>query len=467
MKATRLIETTVFRLTLLYSVIFGILASGVFVLISWSNTNFVETQTRQRLETETSELQTRYSGNYIDALVAAINNRSANADVVNWYYLLVNQDGERLAGNLAQWPQKLTGPSNWLTFRRDLSVTGDGLDWDRDEFYEIAAQVTEWPDGHRLLVGRGLYEAAELREQSLGGLLLGSIVTVLLSLVIGSVLGRSMVSRVSNINATLADIMAGNLSRRIRVGRRDDEFGRLTTQINRMLDRFEQLVAALREVTSNVSHDLRTPLHRLRNRLELLLVSDNDENDRRMAIERAVADIDEILATFNVLLSIAEAEAELPPSQWGEVDVGELATNLAELYAAPAEEQGLRLECSAQIGLKTLGNTQLLGQAISNLLENAIKYTPRGGLVQINTRGASDGFDLLVSDTGPGIPESDRERVLQRFQRLDSARITPGNGLGLSLVNAVAKLHGARLVLESNQPGLRVRLRFSAPFQAS
>lgn len=466
MNRVELLDTTAFRLAMLFSALFGLLAVGVFALIYWLNTSFVEAQTAQRLSSETDALMQRYRGDGIAGLADAVQARSAVAGLVNLHYLLVDEAGAYVAGNLLRWPETLEDASNSARFRRLVQLRSSGaMDWDRDEYYEVAARALRFPTGHRLLIGIGLYEATELREQSLAGLIIGSAGTVLLALLVGVLLGRTMLSRVRAIDSALGDIMEGDLARRINPGGRHDEFAALAARINGVLDRVEQLVGSLRAMTNNVSHDLRTPLHRLRSRLEQMLLG-GDSGGREDQIESGIQDIDEILVTFNDLLAIAEAEAGAQSSGFETVDVSNLTSTVAELYAAAAEEHDLHFRSCIEPGIRTEGKGSLLSQALSNLLENAIKFTPSGGSVAVQLTAGGGGFDLVVADTGPGVPAADRERVLQAFERLDSARSSPGSGLGLSVVTAIARLHGAQLRLEDNDPGLRVRLHFGRQLPA-
>jgi signal transduction histidine kinase len=459
-KLSELLETTAFRLATLYTALIGVLTAGLFALIYWMNTSFVQAQTEQRLQSESATLLARYDEGGIGALIEAVSIRSAVAGLINHHYLLIDWKGEYVAGNLLQWPEEVNAGARQVRFRQAVQLpSASAIDWEEDEYYDVAARVSELDNSYRLLIGVGLYESAELREQSLGGLMAGSAITVVLALLAGTILGSSMVSRVRGIDSALAEIMAGNLGRRISLGSQHDEFGRLATRINLMLDRIEQLVTSLRQVTSNVSHDLRTPLHRLRGRLEQLLVSADDPR-LQTRVQSGIDDIDEILAMFNDLLDIAEAEAGAQIASFEDVDMTQLTDNVAELYAAAAEDKDLGFSCRAEPGLMTPGKGSLLSQALGNLLENAIKFTPAGGHVDVCLERSRDGFDLVVADSGPGIAPCHHERVLQPFERLDEARSTPGSGLGLSVVSAIAKLHEARLMLEDNQPGLRVRLRF-------
>jgi signal transduction histidine kinase len=254
--------------------------------------------------------------------------------------------------------------------------------------------------------------------------------------------------------------MAGDFSQRIALRGSRDEFDELAANLNAMLDQIERLLAGMRQVTDNIAHDLRTPLNRLRSRIEVALLREPGRAESRALLEETLADAEAMIGTFNALLEIARAEAGSERGALEEVGLEALGHDLDELYRPLAEDKGLAFEFRCAPGLRIRANRHLLAQALSNLLDNAVKYTPKGGRVGLAIERGPSGPMVTVADNGPGIPHADRERVLQRFVRLDATRSTPGNGLGLSLVDAVAKLHRAELTLADNRPGLRVSLAF-------
>jgi signal transduction histidine kinase len=254
--------------------------------------------------------------------------------------------------------------------------------------------------------------------------------------------------------------MGGDLSRRVPIGDAHDEFDALAENLNAMLDRIERLMKGVREVTDSVAHDLRTPLNRLRNRLEATLRHLEPASAETLEIEAAVAETDSLITTFNALLLIAEADAGVTRGEMAPIDLSAIAADMAELYAPLAEEKGVNLEIAPSGTTMIDGNRSLISQALANLVDNAIKYTPAGGKVTVTASGTPLGVELRVVDTGPGIPPAERARVVERFVRLEASRNSPGTGLGLSLVAAVARLHDAKLQLEDNAPGLRAIIRF-------
>jgi signal transduction histidine kinase len=283
---------------------------------------------------------------------------------------------------------------------------------------------------------------------------------LLLGLVGGGLMSRNMLRRLDQINRTAADIIAGDLSRRVPVTRTHDEFDVLAESLNRMLDRIQRLMSGVREVTDSVAHDLRTPLTRLRNRLEDTLRHQGADSPQAGEIEAAMRETDQIITTFNALLLIAEADSGVMRGAMARIDLVPIADDMAELYAPLAEESGVTLEIKPAGATVIEGNSSLISQALANLIDNAIKYTPQGGHIAVSTTMTPQGADLTVADTGAGIPAEQRAHVIERFVRLESSRNSPGTGLGLSLVAAVARLHGARLTLDDNAPGLKATIHF-------
>jgi signal transduction histidine kinase len=319
------------------------------------------------------------------------------------------------------------------------------------------------PAGESLFVGRNLAEFDRLRRLFGGTLAASLAVTVLLGLAGGLMLSRSVSSRLNEINHLAEGILEGDLRRRLPVGPRGDEFDELAENLNRMLDRIEHLMAAMREVSDNVAHDLRSPISRLRSRIEVALMDEHaDRETYRGVLEQTVADTDAILAVFNSLLTIAEAESGAPRERFAEVDLAEIARESFETYEPVAEETGVELVLRAPQPVPIRGERRLLAQAVANLLDNALKHVPRGGQVELAVERRGPAACLTVADDGPGMDEAFRERAFDRFTRMEKSRTTPGSGLGLSLVQAVARLHGGEVRLEDARPGLRVTIEVAA-----
>ena len=328
------------------------------------------------------------------------------------------------------------------------------------EMHHAVAQLVPIDGRFLLLVGRDIQDRLNTLRIIRISVAIGTGLMLVLGVVGGYVMSRWMLRRLDVINRTTSRIMAGDLSRRIEVSDTDDEFDELGRNVNLMLDRIDRLLAGMRQVTDDIAHDLRTPLSRLRSRIELGMMRDLAQEETRELLEATIRDADGLIETFNALLSIARAEAGSQRTEWEAIDLSQVVSEVFELYEPLAEEKGIELSVETEPQVATLGSRQLVAQAIANLTDNAIKYTPPGGHVWLRTR-ARPAPQVEVADTGPGIPPDQREHAKARFVRLDATRGTPGSGLGLSLVDAVARLHDAKLELgDRDTGGLKVVLTF-------
>jgi signal transduction histidine kinase len=457
--ARRLLRTHAFRLAALYLLVFAASVLGVLLFVYWTSANFVERQTEATLDAEIAGLAEQYAQRGLSGLVQIIAARSAGDLGDAMIYLVTDPDGKPIAGNIAAWPATAPTHSASLSFALEKAIGG------RVEIHPARGRLFIMSGGYRLLVGRDISDAAAFRSQVRSTLLWAGLVAVGIGLGGGTLMSRNLLRRVEQVNRTSERVMAGNLSDRIPIDGTSDEFDQLAGNLNRMLDQIERLMTAMREVTDDVAHDLKTPLSRLRTRLERALAdpagtAPSAGSGHAEAIRAALEEADRLLATFNALLSIAELESGARRNQFEPLDLSEVARSAAELYEPVAEEKGFVLTVITQPGAIIRGDRHLLSQALANLLDNALKYAGRGE-IEIRAFGQDGRAVLQVADRGPGIPEADRETVLDRFVRLEASRTTPGNGLGLSLVRAIARRHGGSVVLEDNRPGLRVRLEFS------
>jgi signal transduction histidine kinase len=466
----RLVRTHAFRLAALYFVVFAASVLGVLLFVYGTSANFVERQTEATLEAEITGLAEQYAQRGLSGLVQIVAARSAGDRGDAMIYLMTDPDGKPLAGNIAAWPAGAPTHSVWLSFALERTIDG------RSELHPARGRLFTIPGGYRLLVGRDISDAAAFRRQLRSALLWAGLIALGVGLMGGIVMGRNLLRRVEQVNRTSERVMAGNLSDRVPIDGTSDEFDQLAANLNRMLDQIERLMTAMREVTDDVAHDLKTPLSRLRSRLERALVDPSGVDpsgvdplgadpeggsSQSAAIRVAIDEADRLLATFNALLSIAELESGARSNLTEPVDVSEVARAAAELYEPVAEEKGFVLKLLTEPDVKIRGDRHLLSQALANLLDNALKYAGSGDIeIRVFRRDAQAAI-LEVADHGPGIPERDREAVFDRFVRLEPSRTTPGNGLGLSLVRAIARRHGGAAMLEDNQPGLRVRLEFT------
>lgn len=456
MRKPRLLPTgATARFALIY---FAFFALSVLLLLGWVYVRTVPMLDRQVAETVAAELrgladQAREGG--LSGLVEAIERRTGEGGDPDGVYLLVGPRGEKIAGNLRAWPPEAEGGGDWLLL--DLRRrTEEGL-----QPREVGARSFVLNSGHRLLVGRDFSARARYAGALVEALAWALGAALLLGIGGGWLISRNVARRVGAVTATSRQIMRGDLTQRMPKDGSGDEFDRLSDSLNAMLQRIEELMTGLRTVSDSLAHDLRSPLTRLKGRIELALRGPEDPAAYREALERALAEADHLLATFSGLLSIARAEAGAAKTQFEVLDLGALAGEIAELYEPAADEAGLEWRAEIESPAPVLGHRQLLGQLLSNLLDNALKYGGHGaGRLRLEVRAKAERVELIVADTGPGIPDDQRAAVLQRFYRLDESRREPGSGLGLSLVAAVAKLHDAELRLEDNAPGLRVRLVF-------
>jgi len=448
----------VFRLALISAIVFAMLSSMVLGLVFVTTATLIDHQTVTAINTETAGLRDIFERGGPSALVRALERRISGYQGYHHIYMLAAPDGEPMVGNLRQWPRVQPDSSGWLRF----TVEGDANEL-RGDTWAVQARITPLSSGLHLLVGRDMTERgnfSQIMEQSLAFALAAALILGILG---GVVMSRNLLRRLDAVNRTAATILAGDLSGRVPVTGAGDEFDRLAFNVNTMLDRIQKLITAMRSVTDNVAHDLRSPLNRLRSRLEITLVGKPDMDEYRRSLEGALDDIDTILQTFNALLSIARIEGRDATETFDSIDLASLAEATVELYEPVAEERGQMLTYGGTApgtGAHVWGDRHLLMQTAANLVDNAIKYAPEGARISVSV-GVDDGVvRLVVADDGPGIPEEYRQTVLDRFVRLEQSRHTCGTGLGLSLVAAVAELHGASLSLEDNRPGLRVVMAF-------
>jgi signal transduction histidine kinase len=445
------------RLGLLYLLggVFGVgaLLWTVFLLTERA----MDRQVDLVIETETESLREEYKGGGLQRLVDVLDQRTDDWGRLGAVYILLDPQGMPLAGNLSAWPQRLLPEGNWRRFEINAVERG------RAVMHPVRAAVVEL-DGNRLLVGTDLSDrlrfTARLRTTTLWGIL----ITVALMALIGWWFSRRLAGRVRGVAQACASIISGDLARRLPVGESHDEFDQLATAVNGMLDRIEQQTQAVRTTFDSAAHDLRAPLYRIRSRLEAALGELPADAPAHVAMHATIIDLERVQRTLAMLLQIAQAEAGRGGAQPERVDLAQMARELGELYAPEARERGLLLQVNAQQPAVVLGQQQLLAQLCTNLLENAIKYVPAGGHVEVHVWCEGPRVTLSVSDDGPGIPPQARAAMVLPFRRLDRDASAPGSGLGLSLVAAVVRLHQGELELENAGgaagTGLRVRCSF-------
>lgn len=456
MRPGQFFSTTAFRLALIYVGLFCASVAVLFAFVYATTEALLDRQREQAIIDDMAGLSDVFATGGFGALGEAILARTQPDRVGDKMYLLTDAELTPQAGNVVGWPPQYESDGPWLSFTIERTLLGD------PESHRAVALHAELPEGYHLLVGQD----TRAQERFLGaireGFLWALAVTLVLGIGGGLFMSRNLLRRIETINEGAEHVMHGEFKHRMKVTGSRDEFDRLAANLNAMLDEIERLMASVRQVTINIAHDLRSPLTRMKQRLEEAMVDGADAERRREAVEQAVAETDQLLATFNAMLSIADAESGAGRTEMAAVDLEALATDVAELYEPLLEERGLAFDTAIRGPAVVSGNRHLLFQALANLVDNAVKYGASGGRVRLalDPAGALGGPELVVADAGPGIPAADRGRVLDRFVRLDASRATPGNGLGLSLVAAIIRLHDARMDLEDNQPGLRVSIRF-------
>lgn len=445
---TRVARTSSFRLTLLYALLFSASALIVFAVIYWATAVYMTNELDAAIDSDLTELQTVMRVGGAPALAATIEDRVRQMPTGPMLYLLQDRRGNVLAGNLPGMHQR----DGRFDFAAAAGLTGRRR--------PVHARGLELPGGKYLLVGVDARMRNEMRELILRAFGWSFAITLVLAFGGGAVISGGLLRRVEAIGRTAREIMAGDVSQRLPVRGTDDEFDHLTASLNAMLDRTAASIETTRHVSNDIAHDLRTPLTRLRQRLELARNRGRSADELRTAIDRSIGEVDAILETFSALLRIAEVESGSAARHFREIDLSELLHTMVEVYQPMAEERGQRFAADIAAGLRVTGDHELLAQMLANLIENAMKHSPRGAAISLSAAAAPGGAELVLADTGPGIPEAERDRVFRRFHRLESSRTTPGSGLGLTLVGAVADLHQIAVELGSNDPGLRIVLRF-------
>jgi signal transduction histidine kinase len=440
------------KLAAVYGVLFAISAVALVLFLLWSTTNLVDEQVEAAINADAQGLLERWNEGGMPSLVLTLKERVAENVDDDAIYFLADAEEARITGNLDAWPAKVVFPNIFY----DMAVTRGQV------VSHAAVRRFNLPGGFLLLVGRDVRGPQQLKRLLPGTLIWCAVLMTVLGLAGGLVMRNLFRRMVADVSATAEAISRGELGHRVRRSGRGDEFDRMAEAINTMLDRIARLMDGVRQVSNSIAHDLRTPITRARARLEDAAYHAQGEPELRAAVERAVADLDGVTAVFQALMRIAEIEAGSRRSAFAEIDLGPLLADLAELYGALAEEQGLTLRLDVPDTLPAFGDRDLVQQAVANLLDNAIKFSPQRTQIRLSAYVSDRKIRISVADQGPGIPEADRERAAERFFRGEQARSTPGSGLGLALVQAVATLHDGALLLEDARPGLRATLSLPA-----
>lgn len=459
-----LFRTTAVRLSALYLILFSICAAFLVFYVTGMSERLLQQQTRDAVTAEVTQIEQVYTRAGINGLLRSLERRARQPGAN--LYVIAGPSGEILAGNVASLEPGLLDREGWterpFAYQRYTDET-------RKDSHVALAHVLMLDNGLRILVGRDLQEPQKFRALVRQALMVALGIMGLGALIIWFAIGRNALKRIDRMSEASTKIMAGDLSQRLPTSGSGDEFDRLSESLNAMLGRIEKLNEGLRQVSDNIAHDLKTPLTRLRNKAEAALARKG--TSQRGALEEIIGESDQLIRTFNALLMISRVEAGSAAAEMSEVDLSQIVSDCVELYEPVAEDVGLRLEADVAPAMAISGNRELVGQALGNLLDNAIKYAEGAGEPLIKVAlGRRDGKVVLsVADRGPGVPEEKRDDVVKRFVRLDDSRSKPGTGLGLSLVEAVMEMHHGALELAATVPdnadngkGLTVRMVFPA-----
>jgi signal transduction histidine kinase len=456
MRIDQLYGRTAIRLALAFSVLFVLSVLVLFAILYFSLTDSLENRLRQRVMEAQDALVSIDREQGFDDLTSVVASEAASVREADSIFLLVDQKGEAAAGNIQQ-AEKFSG---WRILDRAQFPAIQNVGKPDDRFYAIWSTVSRG----ELLVGANSRVIIETQHTLLRGLIWGVALAIGIPALVGTHLAWRAQRRIDALGSTLSAVAAGRMMERVPISGSSDDLDHVARQINRTLDQLERLIQSVNETSSDIAHDLKHPLGRLRQRLDMAQASCQSVGEFREVIGGALQEIDTIVETFEALLRITQIEAGAGKKRFAPVDLAVLLGNVADVYGPVIEDEGHRFDDTLTAPPRAIiqGDRELLTQLFANLIENAIRHCPPGTTIGIDLH--VDGGNVLarIRDTGPGIPEAEREKVFQRLYRLEKSRSRPGSGLGLSLVAAIAELHDARITLGDNQPGLSVTIAFPA-----
>ena len=456
MLLTKTLTSSTFKLALIAIGAFGAIVSAIFIYVYLSTSAYVRSRSDSAIITEAAGLREAYEQSGRDRLIDLIRLRTADRSFAQHFYLLADRSSAILAGNLENWPPAAAA-SGWTEFRAPPAASNAA------DHPLVRAMLAELPGGDRLLVGRDISDLDAFARQIKVAVISIIALTFVMAAVASILVTRRTVGRIESINATSRAIMASGLDKRIPLRGTSDEWDRVAENLNHMLDRIETLMGEVKQVSDNVAHDLRTPLTRMRARLEKAWHGPRNAEADQALIGDTIAELDAVLRIFLSITRIAQIESQVRKGGFRSVNLAEIAGEVVELYDAAAEECGTRLIMVGDREVMVTGDRDLIFDAVANVVDNALKHGRLAGQVVVASENVSGVPVISVADNGPGIPAGQHDQVFKRFYRLEQSRYTPGNGLGLSLVAAVARLHGARIELLDNAPGLVFKLWFAAP----
>ena len=456
MLLTKTLRSSTFKLALIAIGTFGVIMSAIFSYVYLSTSSYVRSRSDRAVMADYMSLHGVYERSGRDGLIAGIQQRLADKGFAARAYLLVDPSLTPLAGNLKAWPSTVAAAGGWTEFRAAeplRNAAGRPL---------LRAMIETFPNDDRLLVGNDISDLDSFTAQIKLAVISGVALIFVLAGVASILVTRRTVDRIESINATSRAIMLSDLDRRIPLRGTNDEWDRVAENLNLMLDRIETLMGEVKQVSDNVAHELRTPLTRMRGRLEKAHHGQRIGETDQSLIGDTIADLDAVLRMFSSITRISQIETQARKDGFRTVNLVEIASEVVELYDAAAEQDGTRLTIAGDREVLVTGDRDLIFDAIANLVDNAIKHGRAGGRIVVANENIDGRAVISIADDGPGIPAGEHQHVFKRFYRLEHSRYTPGNGLGLSLVAAVAHLHGARIEMLDNSPGLKFKLWFSA-----
>ena len=449
-------RTSALRLSVVYAASFAAALVALVFVIYLLTTRYINTEVDTVIERDALGILEAYGRSGTRGIVGELELRASTFSRINAVYLLTDSEGFVIAGNLPAWPVMSGSDGPWVEFEIELREGG------RETGRTVRAMVMQPAPGLRLLVGTDLSDRRDLGQRFAVAAGIGTLLVTLLALGIGYRQSQRILARVEAVSRSCKEIVAGNLAGRLPLAGDDDEFDALAGEVNGLLARLSRTTEILRTALHSAAHDLRSPMHRMRLRMEQALNNADDdglaEGAPRDTMEMLLRDVDHMQRVLTALLQIAEAESGTVGARPEPVALDTMLGELGELYQPQAEQQGIALSVSCEPGHFVLGHRQLLAQAVANLIDNALKFTPPGGRVELRTGAAGGRVVISVADSGPGIPADERTRAVEPFVRLSNAPPRDGSGLGLNLAAAVARLHGGSLSLEDNRPGLVARL---------
>lgn len=458
-RLARTVKTFTFRLALVYVGLFSLSVILLFAFIYTYEVNHLEAQITDAIRMQYTYLADEYRRNGSAGVEARMKELIADDDEGSGIYMLVNQKGEKMAGNLNEWPvsapiETLFEKNGWWTH---FHIEGLQNNAQSIEVRAVMVPLSRW---RSILVGQTLIDNERVEQTIVQTFWASLLLTFAMAFFGALVMTRSVIRRLAVINHSAETIMRGDLSARVPFTKGGDEFDDLSSNLNQMLDKIETLLESISQFSTNIAHDLRSPLNRIISRLDASLRHLDAGNPARELLEKTIQQLQELVATFNSILKISELEANTEFRVFEPCDLHEIVSGLVELYEPYALEKKIALENKVIENAVIDGEKNLLTQAIANLLDNALKFTPADGKVAIACERTAAATDLIITDSGPGIPSAFKDKVFEKFFRLEQSRHTKGNGLGLSLVAAIARIHNAAITLENAHPGLVVRMSF-------